>query len=169
MIFISHKNDPDHEYAYKIAQLLKDNEITCWIAPESIPLGLDHAVEIPNAINACEIFLLVLTKNTEKSVYTRLELNFARDHHKRIIPVKIGQFELNDVFRYLLGDRQTMSFDFSEEACKELVDECKKGERIVNMEISKNPKRTMYLVSSRKDPSILIVLFSLWALIALRL
>lgn len=146
MIFISHKNDPDHEYAYKIAQLLKDNEITCWIAPESIPKGLDHTVEITNAINACEIFLLVLTKNTDKSVYTRLELSFAIDHHKKIVPVQIGEFQLSDVYKYLLNDRQIMPFDFSEAKCKELVDECKKGERIVNMEISKNPMRTLYLI-----------------------
>lgn len=152
MIFISHKNDPDHEAAIRIAQMLQANGITCWIAPESIPKGMDHAVEITRAINTCEIFLLILTENTCESDYVRLELNFAIDHKKKIIPVMIGSFELDDVLHYLIGNtKQIMVFDFSDEACSDLIEQCKTGERIVSMEISKNPRRTVNLIKGDYD------------------
>lgn len=146
MVFISHKNDPDHGYAVRIAKKLKDSNITCWLAPESISKGQDHAVEITKAINSCEIFLLVLTENTCKSAYVRLELNFAIDHKKKIIPIKIGSFEVDDVFKYLLGNRQIKKFCFSKKSYDDLIEQCKLGERIVNMEIGKNPKRVFSLI-----------------------
>lgn len=147
MIFISHKNDPDHESARAIAQMLRSNGISCWLAPESIAEGKDHAMEIVNAINSCEIFLLILTEQTHLSEYVRLELTFARDHKKKIIPLKIGTFEPDDVFKYLLGDKQAKPFNLSsQEDCDWLADECRTGEQVVNMELNKNPRMSFSLI-----------------------
>ncbi|MGN0786428.1 MAG: toll/interleukin-1 receptor domain-containing protein [Christensenellales bacterium] len=146
MIFISHKNDPDHECAYMIAQKLTENGITCWIAPESIQKGADFAEEIVSAINNCEIFVLVMTKETHKSQHVRMELKFAKDRNKTIIPLQIGKFDIDDVLSYLIGTIDMKRFDFTDEDFSDLIDRCKNGERIVNMEIGKNPKRYLSLI-----------------------
>ena len=146
MIFISHKHDPDHEYALKIANILKKNGINYWIAPESIESGNDFATDVPRAINACELFLLVLTENTHLSAHVRKEVNLAISHKKRIIPIKIGDFDLDDSFEYLLADVQIVPFSFSEGDIKSLVEVCATGERVVEMEVGKNPTQKLTLI-----------------------
>lgn len=146
MIFISHKHDPDHEIALKIAEELKNNGINVWIAPESIAAGKDFSEEIPPAINACEIFLLILTEHTALSSHTRKEVMMAINHHKTVIPLKIGEFDLDDSFDYLLSDIQCTPFAFSDQDIQNIVDRCKMGERKVEMELSKNPGRCLTLI-----------------------
>lgn len=146
MIFISHISNPDHEAAKRIAEILKDNGISCWIAPESIEGGNDFAVAIPKAINTCEIFLLILSKNTARSAHVRKELMLAISHRKKIIPLRIDDCDIDDVYEYLCADIQIVNFDFSETDIQKLVDLCKLGERVVEMEISKNPRRKFVLI-----------------------
>lgn len=146
MIFISHKNKPDHEIALKIAEILKHNSISYWIAPESIEHGNNFCVDVPQAINACELFLLVLTQNTHKSDHVMKEVNLAIKHRKRIIPIIIGDFDLDEAYDYLLGNVQKKPFGFSEDEIKSLVETCAAGERVVEMEVGKNPTQKLTLI-----------------------
>ena len=143
MIFISHKNDPDHDIALRIGSLLKENGISYWIAPESIKGGKDFSLAIPPAINACEIFLLILSEHTCKSEHVRKEVMLAMNHKKTIIPLKIGDFELDDSYEYLLANIQIIPFSFEKEDVEYLVNRCRLGERVVEMEITKNPRRIL--------------------------
>ncbi|MBO4838063.1 MAG: toll/interleukin-1 receptor domain-containing protein [Lachnospiraceae bacterium] len=146
MIFISHISEPDHEIALKIAGILKKNGISYWIAPESIRGGDDFSKLIPDAINGCEIFLLVLTENTARSAHVRKELMLAISHRKPVLPLKIGNFTIEDTYEYLLADIQIIPFSFTEEDTQMLVERCKRGERVVEMDLNKNPRRTLYMV-----------------------
>lgn len=146
MIFISHKSDPDHPTALRIAQILKENGISYWIAPESIKGGKDYSLAIPPAINACEIMLLILTRDTAMSEHVRKEVMLAMNHHKTIIPLKIGEFELDDSYEYLLANVQVVPFSFTEKDIDFLVSRCRLGERTVEMEITKNPRRALTIV-----------------------
>ena len=146
MIFISHKNDPDHNVAKRIFDILIGERINCWIAPESIGEGEDFSLAIPEAINTCEIFIIILTEHTQKSDHVRKELMLAISHKKKIIPLKLGDFTLTDSFEYLLADIQVEQFSFSEEKINNLIEKCRLGERVVETEISKNPKRAMTIV-----------------------
>ena len=143
MVFLSHKNDPDHPRAREVAAKLRDLGVSCWLAPESIGAGRDFASEITGAINTCEVFVILLSRETVQSVHVRKELMLAISHRKTVIPLKIGDFELDDAFEYLLADIQMVPFRFSEADYRDLAARCRLGERVVRMEISKNPRRNV--------------------------
>lgn len=44
-VFISYKSE-QKEIALKIKDILEENGISCWMAPESIPVGSNYAAEI---------------------------------------------------------------------------------------------------------------------------
>ncbi len=146
MIFISHKTDPDHAAALRIAEILRKNRINCWLAPESIEGGADFAMSVTQAINSCEIFLLVLTENTGLSAHVRKEVTLANSHSKRIIPLKIGEFDIDDSMQYHLADVQIVPFSFEDKDIEERVRKCSLGERAVEMEVGKNPSRKVTLI-----------------------
>lgn len=146
MIFISHKNNPDHDTALRIANTLEEAGIHCWLAPESIPGGRNFAQEIPQAINSCELFLLVLSKEAMSSAHVFKEINLAISHKKKIIPLKIGDFDLDDVYEYMLGDIQIIPFAFTDEDTAALIEQCKLGERVIELEVAKNPSRKVTLI-----------------------
>lgn len=147
MIFISHKYDPDHKYAERIAALLDENGIHYWMAPECVK---EHFVyDVPHAINTCEIFLLLLTKNTAKSDQVMKEILLAEEHHKRIIPLILdddGDFLLTDSYIYQL-DMQRFHFSFdNEEHRKWLIEQCRYGEPVVEMDVNRNENKKITLM-----------------------
>lgn len=149
MIFISHKTNPDHALAMRVASVLRDNGIACWLAPESVRPNADFAEEIPNAINSCEYFLLLLSKEAQESAHVRKEIGFAQEMGKSFIILKQGDFELSYKFRYLLDDCQFMQFDWDDPDFTELVELCHRGERVVSMETGgggSNGSRKIFVV-----------------------
>lgn len=146
MIFISHIHHPDHVHALRIAEELRSKGVECWLAPESVSGGLDFSVEIPKAINSCEIFLLILSGDTARSPHIRKELMLAISHRKKIIPLKIDDSQIDDSFEYLLADIQVKPFSFSEQDLRDLVAQCRLGENVVELEIKKNPRRSVSIL-----------------------
>lgn len=146
MVFISHSS-VDHSFVLQLIELLKKNNIGYWVAPESIDRGDDFVVEITNALNYCEIFLIVLTKDAMESPHVRRELEIAIDKKKTILPLKIGDFEIDDIYRYLLSNVQYPDFDFNNhDQVDDLVGRLKLGEKVVTIEITKNPRRMITII-----------------------
>lgn len=146
MIFISHKSDPDHKYALAIRSVLEKQGYECWVAPECVAPGADFTVEVPHAVNTCELFILLLSKETVKSSHVRKEILIAMNHKKNIIPLKIEDFEIDDTLMYLLADVQIKSFGFTDGDYQWLFEQCKLSEKYVSIEISKNPNRTISIM-----------------------
>lgn len=146
MVFISHKSDPDHKYALEIGRVLGERGYECWIAPECVAPGADFTVEVPHAINTCELFILLLSKETVKSSHVRKEILIAMNHKKHIIPLMVEDFDIDDTLTYLLADVQIKSFGFTESDYQWLFEQCRLGGKYVNIEISKNPKRTISIM-----------------------
>ncbi len=147
MIFISHKTSTEHDLALAIAGTLRENGISCWIAPESVECGEDFAPSVAEAINTCEIFLLIFSREAMNSEHVRKEVGLATDLGKKIIVLKIGDFDLNALYRYYLNGVQTMPFDFSnDEDIQKAVELCKAGEPVIEMELSANPSRKIIMM-----------------------
>ena len=146
MVFISHKSDPDHKYALKIRDALEEWGYKCWIAPECVAPGADFTVEVPHAINTCELFILLLSKETFKSSHVRKEILIAMNHKKHIVPLMIEDFDIDDTLMYLLADIQIKSFRFTERDFDWLFEQCRLSEKYVSIEISKNPQRTISIM-----------------------
>ncbi|MBR5144222.1 MAG: toll/interleukin-1 receptor domain-containing protein [Clostridia bacterium] len=146
MIFLSHKSDPNHEHALLIKSKLEEQGYQCWLAPECVSPGGDFAEEVPQAINLCEMFILILSKETSKSSHVRKEIIMAINHKKYIIPLKIEDFDMDDTLTYLLANIQVEPFGFTDDDFKWLFEKCKLGEKYVVIEISKNPSRTISIM-----------------------
>lgn len=136
MIFISHSSK-DHSIALLIRNILELHGIETWIAPEDILPGTeDHTLAEIENIQACSIFLLLLSKNTETSDYVYDEIERAKKIHRKIWVLKIDNTAENDIadeLRYKIGRSQR--FDINNLNLKGFIDEISMGERYFETDI----------------------------------
>ncbi len=124
-VFISYSST-DSGYVQQLVDVLKECQIAYWKAPEMIPAGSNYAKEIPKAIRDCSVFLLVLSGTSQNSIWVEKEVDAAICNHKQIIPVKIDDTSLNDMFRFYLNNVQTVEVEtkynmpLSDEMCNML-------------------------------------------------
>lgn len=106
-VFISYCSK-DERYIRKMTQMLDKMGISYWIAPDMIPAGSNYAREIPGAIQRCEVFLLVLSKDSQQSIWVEKEIDSAINYRKTIVPFQIDDEPLTDMFRFYLNNVQTI-------------------------------------------------------------
>lgn len=106
-IFISYSSK-EYDIACRFRQAFSERGIICWMAPESIPIGSNYAVEIPKAIQDADIFVLILSDNSQNSVWVRKEIDLAVNLNKLIFPIKTGNYQLISPFSFYLTDVQMM-------------------------------------------------------------
>ncbi len=104
-VFISYHSE-EYSEASTIRNILTANGISCWMAPESIPFGSNYASEIPKAIEGCEVFLLILSKKSQRSRWVALELDRAMNEGKLIYPLQIEKCDIVDPFNFMLSQTQ---------------------------------------------------------------
>lgn len=121
-VFISYSS-LELEEARIIKTVLEKNDLTCWMAPESIPAGSNYTKEIPSAIHDCKVFLIVLSKNAQESKWVPLELDRAFNEGKLIVPFLIEDCALTDDFNFVLAKTQRIeAYRKKSEALEKLVD-----------------------------------------------
>ena len=106
-VFISYSSK-DERYIKKMTQMLEKMGITYWIAPDMIPAGSNYAREIPSAIQNCDIFLLVLSKASQQSIWVEKEIDSAIYYRKTIVPFQIDDSPMTDMFRFYLNNVLTI-------------------------------------------------------------
>ena len=120
-VFISYSSK-DYAIALQIKEILTQNDISCWMAPESIPVGSDYANEIPDAVENCIAFVLLLTHNSQKSVWVPKELDLALTNNIPVLPFHLDQSGLTPAFNFKLGNVQRLeAFNNFSNAIHELV------------------------------------------------
>ena len=144
MLFISHCHN-EHDYALRLREVLKENGIEGWIAPEDIPSSANYAVEINKNIKYCEYFVLVLTDSSQRSVHVSKEVNLAITNNKKIIPICIGQKipRLTVEYEYLLQNIQIKTVDFETNNFSEILNELKSDADIYSVNIGEKHHFTM--------------------------
>ena len=85
-LFISYKSQ-DFDQANWLKTVLETNGISFWMAPASIPGGSNYAKEIPLAIENCRVFVLVMTRNCQNSIWIPKELDRALNCRKPVMPI----------------------------------------------------------------------------------
>ena len=113
-VFISYSSK-DLEFALQIVKLLNEMGVSYWKAPEMIPAGSSYAREIPRAIRECEVFILLLSKDSQTSIWVEKEIDSAINNRKTILPMRIDEVPLCETFRFYLNNIQTISY---KEDCK---------------------------------------------------
>lgn len=90
-VFISYSRK-DPEIAERITEELDKYGITYFIDKVEINVGEDYAGVIAEAIEQCEIFLFVWSKNSNLSKETAKEISVAMHYEKSMFSFKIGTF-----------------------------------------------------------------------------
>lgn len=108
-VFISYSSC-DELFVKRIIEMIEKAGLSYWKAPEMIPAGSNYAREIPKAIQRCDIFLLVVSKGSQESIWVEKEVDSAINYRKTIVPVRIDDEPLNDMYRFYLNNVQMLSF-----------------------------------------------------------
>lgn len=151
MVFISYSSK-DTDAANAVRMMLQNNGIDCWMAPESIAMGEDYSNAIPKAIEVCDLFLLILSANSQGSKWVPKELDSAISHNKPIIPFQIDSEALTTSFNFMLSNIQRI------EAFYDLETSYAKLLAHIKIELDPHNRRKSnertHIVSSQIDKSI---------------
>ncbi len=85
-VFISYSRQ-DLNFVQGFAQTLMSNGVDVWWDLSSLQGGDNWTNEIPQAIENCDLCIVVLSPNSVKSEWVQKEYTYALNHQKRIIPV----------------------------------------------------------------------------------
>ena len=108
-VYISYSNR-DRALAQRIRDGLQKRDYLVFFAPDDIPAGVEYASTIANAIveasqDGCVVALI--TADSVKSEWVKRELVLADHQGGNIIPILVGDVELDGVFQFLLYNAPT--------------------------------------------------------------
>ena len=120
-VFISYSTK-DTVSAETVRDVLETNGLSCWMAPRDIPGGSNYTKEIPIAIRACTVFVLILSEHAQSSHWVLKELDSAVNAGKVILPFMLEDCILNDEFNFLLtGAQRYAAYQKKAEALETLI------------------------------------------------
>lgn len=120
-VFISYSTK-DTQQAETVRNVLEYNAIPCWMAPRDIPGGSNYTKEIPIAIRDCQVFVLILSTNSQNSHWVLKELDSAVNAGKVILPFMLEECQLSDEFNFLLtGAQRYSAYQKKAEALEALI------------------------------------------------
>ncbi|MHA1983586.1 MAG: toll/interleukin-1 receptor domain-containing protein, partial [Candidatus Hodarchaeales archaeon] len=102
LIFISHASE-DRNVAYRTVDALESEDIKCWIAPRDISGGERFVNSIMDAIRQCELFIVLISRNSNRAPYVKSETASAFENNKRLLPIRIEDVEPDEELRFYIG------------------------------------------------------------------
>ena len=109
-VFISYSRK-DSTKVLELTELLRSNGISVWIDQHAIEAASSWSNEIVQAIDNCNIFLLLISSSSITSDNVLRELSLAFESKKSILPVDIGNVQLPTQFRFQLAGIQRAPFE----------------------------------------------------------
>jgi TolB-like protein len=104
-IFISYASQ-DLAVANTVCAALEAAGLRCWIAPRDVRPGEAYAAAIVEAINACRLLLLVLTKHAIESRHVLREVERASSKNRSVLSIRLDASELPPELKYFLSANQ---------------------------------------------------------------
>lgn len=142
-VFISYKAEETEIVSWFRARI-EEAGISCWMAADSIQGGSSYAAEIAYAVKNCKVFVLLLSKQAQESIWIEKELNLAIKNNKSIFYVRIENCEISEDFKkYLASGKLYNAFNNKEQEIQGVIEDIKK---IINSEqIDLEPKNNKKL------------------------
>lgn len=154
--FISYSTQ-NQALADAMRSLFLKNNIDTWMAPYDIPAGCEYAEVLFDSLMGCSCLVLMLTEDSQSSVWVKKEVNIAISNGKAVIPLKLEDIELNSSMKLYLNDKQIVPVHTIDEKTpeiqkvlssviahtgtnkKEKAEEADKAEEKLSAEIKKEP------------------------------
>ena len=103
-VFISYSTK-DTEVANAVCKALEAEDVICWIAPRDILPGEEYADAIIEALNNCQLFLVILSEESNSSPQVRREVERAVSKNLSILTFRIDNTILSKAMEYYLSNR----------------------------------------------------------------
>lgn len=106
-VFISYSRKNMERVMEIKSQIDSQCDTECWIDLKGIESGSEMFLrDIVGGIDACKVFLFMLSRESMESEYALLELNYAKEQGKRVVLVNIDDCRMTGVFlfKYSLTD-----------------------------------------------------------------
>ena len=87
-VFISHSSK-DKAIGDEVCRFLEANGVLCWIAPRDVTPGKNYGAAILDAIDECKVFVLILSRFSNKSGQVVREVERAASTNSIIIPFRV--------------------------------------------------------------------------------
>lgn len=104
-VFISYSTQ-DRELAEHVCRGLEERSVKCWIAPRNILPGVDYGKALVSAIARARVFLLILSKASNRSSHVLKETERAVSHGTPVVPLRIEAVDLSSSMEYYLSNVQ---------------------------------------------------------------
>lgn len=91
----------DSEFVRRLHRALNDQKREGWVDWEGIPLTADWWREICQAIESADTFLFVISPDSLASPICHLEIDHARQHNKRLVPIVCRRADPAEAFGVL--------------------------------------------------------------------
>lgn len=95
-VFISYSRK-DLSFARLLNQALQDQQISVWIDWQDIPPSADWLAEVYEAIEHADSFVFIVSDTSVASDICGLEIEHAFAHNKRLIPIVLGNVDLERI------------------------------------------------------------------------
>lgn len=119
-VFISYSSR-DIKTVNKLVDAIRAQSLDYWKAPEMIPTGSNYAREIPKALKNCGAVLLVISANSQSSIWVEKEMDMAINCHKPIVPIVIDETPLSDTYLFYLNNVQMIYYLEDKEKAKMMM------------------------------------------------
>ncbi len=106
-VFISYSTK-QQEVADALNALIKQCGLSTWMAPYDIPIGGIYAAEIGRAIEESSGCVLLLSEDSQNSIFVGKEVEMAISCRKKVLPVQWGEVTLNAEFKFYIGNCQVV-------------------------------------------------------------
>ena len=100
-VFISYSS-LNKNVADAVVSDFEQNGIRCWYAPRDIMPGQEWVTAIHEAINACQLFVLIYTDSSNESKQVANEVALAFNSGKTLIPFRLSATEMSSELEYYL-------------------------------------------------------------------
>jgi hypothetical protein len=104
-VFISYAK-ADAKKAARIAELLEERGVRCWIAPRDVKPGASYGDEIIRGIETSSAFILVLSSASNESDFVAREVERAISKKKAVLPVRIENVEPSRALQLFISGTQ---------------------------------------------------------------
>ena len=98
-LFVSYASQ-DAVVADKVCAALEAAGLKCWIAPRDVRAGEPYAAAIVEAINACRMLVLVLTKSAIDSPHVLREVERASSKKRSVLSIRLDSASLPPELEY---------------------------------------------------------------------
>lgn len=104
-VFVSYAT-PDREAAFRIAEQLEAQSVSCWIAPRDVAPGAEYGQAIIDGIEGAKALVLVFSEAANDSQFVRREVERAVSKTKPVFPVRVREAQPSGSLEFFIASAQ---------------------------------------------------------------